>query len=83
MENEDEKQVIKFHTRFMNGKSFCIPACEKSNALGDLLSMPRTPGRVILPGELPLIGRMGFKIVFTGDKRELARQLKIEGVVKK
>lgn len=62
---------IRLKTRWVYGENRFTPACEKSEALFQLL----TNRQYIKPSELTLLGKMGYELELVGDTHELSKEL--------
>jgi len=65
---------MSFIARYIHGKVYLKPGCDKSTALMDLLS--KGPRGTLETTELPLLGRMGFEIDVRGDMKEFREEMK-------
>lgn len=64
---------IRLHARSAGGRIHLRAGCEASEALFQLMSMG--PRNTIFPSEIPLLVKMGFEPEFSGDLRDMKREV--------
>lgn len=69
------RPIIKLKNRFLYGESHILPNNTVADALFQLIGK-----KVIKPADLYLIGKMGYDVEMSGDKKDLKKDLTREDI---